>query len=493
MIISKTDYLEYRECKKNAWVKIYKPDVYKQFPPSEFDQLIMRSGGEVENVARDLFPGGIFIRGRDAVAQATTLSYIEAKQPILFQAVFQYGGFLAATDVLEYDPDTQAYNIYEIKSKNDIDKKTHYHDAAFQVNLLKNCGIKISKNFIIHLNKEYKRFRSIDVKKLFTIVDVTEEVDKILEEVSLEATSALKYLSQEELPKGHCQCIYKGRGKHCTTFTYINPDIPQYSVHDLSRITPKKLQELVDNGIFTIETIMDENKFTDNQQSQIRVQKTGKITIEKDEIAKELKSLHFPLYFIDYETYAAALPRYDGYSPYMHIPFQFALCVLDSPNTELKRIDFIYTSDENPDTHFTNAMRQYIGDEGTIIVWHKTFETGQNSLLAKRLPELTTYLESINSRIYDLKDIFSKRYYVHKGFLGKTSIKNVLPIIVPTLTYKTLDIRNGGSASEQWNRLYTEDLTQVEREKIINNLKEYCGLDAYAMYAIWKELLNIIQ
>jgi hypothetical protein len=28
----------------------------------------------------------------------------------------------------------------------------------------------------------------------------------------------------------------------------------------------------------------------------------------------------------------------------------------------------------------------------------------------------------------------------------------------------------------------------TEKEKIIKDLKAYCGLDAYAMYAIWREL-----
>ena len=86
MVLSKTDYLEYRECKKNAWVKVHKPEVYKQFPPSDFDLLIMRSGGEVEQIARGLFSDGVLVSGRDAIAQATTMSYIDEKQPVIFQA-----------------------------------------------------------------------------------------------------------------------------------------------------------------------------------------------------------------------------------------------------------------------------------------------------------------------------------------------------------------------------------------------------------------------
>lgn len=60
--------------------------------------------------------------------------------------------------------------------------------------------------------------------------------------------------------------------------------------------------------------------------------------------------------------------------------------------------------------------------------------------------------------------------------------------MVPTMSYKELDIRNGGSASERWNRLNTEALTNQKKEKIISDLKEYCGMDAKAMYTIWKEL-----
>jgi len=36
-------------------------------------------------------------------------------------------------------------------------------------------------------------------------------------------------------------------------------------------------------------------------------------------------------------------------------------------------------------------------------------------------------------------------------------------------------------------------MSKEEKEKIKTNLKKYCGLDAYAMYAIWKELYKFIN
>jgi hypothetical protein len=57
MKLSKTDFLVYRDCAHNAWLKIHKPEVYGETPPSVFDQSIMETGNEVDKLARDLFPG----------------------------------------------------------------------------------------------------------------------------------------------------------------------------------------------------------------------------------------------------------------------------------------------------------------------------------------------------------------------------------------------------------------------------------------------------
>jgi len=177
MALSKTDYLIYRECKKNAWMKIHKADVYNSQPLSDFEKMIIKTGGEVELSARKLFPSGVLIEGRDAAAQALTKEYLKRKQDVLFQAIFEKDGFLAATDVLEYDSESDSYFLYEIKSTNEIDEKKHLHDLAFQANVLRLCGLKIRKYFLIHLNKEYVRVGDLNVTSLFQIEDVTERIE----------------------------------------------------------------------------------------------------------------------------------------------------------------------------------------------------------------------------------------------------------------------------------------------------------------------------
>lgn len=488
--ISKTDYLLYRECKKSTWLKKHKPDIYYQHELTAFEKMIIQTGNEVELVARKLFPAGFLIEGRDEEAQKLTIEHIQKKQPILFQAVFEKDGFLAAVDILEFNPDTNAYSVYEVKSSNEIDEKKHHYDLAFQVNLLRKCGIQVEKINLVHLNKEYVRIGSLNTSSLFTVEDITAIIDSLCEEVAIEMDGALTYLSQESLPEGFCMCVYKGRSNHCTSFSTLNPEIPEYSVHDIARIglSKKKLEDLIDAKIFNVHEVPPHIKLSPIQQNQIDAHKLDKVFLDKTTINRELQRLSFPLYFIDYETLPCAIPRFDKFSPYQHIPFQYSLYVLDNPDAEPRLLEFLHTDLDDPSTYFIDSMRNHIGDSGSVIVWHKSFECGRNNEIAVRIPEMKEFIDSLNGRVFDLEEIFKKQYYVHKGFKGSTSIKKVLPIIAPLLSYKELDVQDGGSAAEIWNRFTTGNLNESEKEKIITNLKTYCGMDAYAMYAIWKEL-----
>ena len=118
--LSKTDYLIFRECHKNAWLKIHRPEIFHQAGLSEFDKAMIETGNEVEEYARKLFPGGVLIEGRDTKAQELTLLHIAAKTPLLFQPAFVKDGFLTALDILQFDPKTNGYALYEVKASNSI-------------------------------------------------------------------------------------------------------------------------------------------------------------------------------------------------------------------------------------------------------------------------------------------------------------------------------------------------------------------------------------
>ncbi len=488
--ISKTDYLIYRECPKNAWMKIHRPEVYFKSEMTSFVKLIIETGNEVEAVARELFPTGVLIKGRDETAEEETQKYLGMKQGTLFQPIFRKEGFLAACDVLKFDEETGKYNIYEIKATNEADEKTHFYDLAFQVNLLRMCGLDVGKINLLHLNSKYVRDGDIDVTNLFAIDDVTSEIESLCAEVADEMELALSYMSNDVEPSGNCSCIYKGRSKHCTTFANNNPQVPAYSVHDISRIgvSKTKLAELIDGNIFNIEDVPADMVLSDIQRNQVDAHTYNKVSIDREKVREELAGLVYPIYFLDYETFPSAIPRFDGFSPYQQIPFQYSLHVLRAIDAELEHFEFLYTETGDPSIPLVESLKKNIGPIGSVIVWNKGFERGRNEEIARRMPEVKAFMDSVNSRLYDLMDVFKKQYYVHKDFRGSTSIKRILPVLAPELSYDKLGIKEGGTAAESWNKITTGKVSQGEKEKIKKDLLVYCELDSYAMYDIWKVL-----
>jgi hypothetical protein len=474
-MLSKTDFLIYKDCEKNAWVKIHKPDIYKSKPLSVFDQGLFQMGNEVDVLARDLFPEG------------------------LFQESFETDKFKAICDILVKNEDGTS-DVYEVKaSNNGEDKKAkdelYTYDLAFQYNVMEEFGAAPKRTFLVRMNKDYMREGELDIEKLFTKEDFTERVKAVAKQVKEEMLLAYEILSSPKEPVGHCRCISRGRSAHCTTFSYSNPDVPPYSVHDISRIgnSKRKLEELVDSGIFSLADVPHDFPLSDKQWNQIKAFQTGRTVINHEEIGEFLEKIVFPAAFFDYETYAAAIPRFDGYSPFKHIPFQFSLHILQNLEAEPEHKEFLYTKKDRPDQALINYLKENLPEKGSVIVWSKKFEKGINDDLAKRNPEASTFLGDVNSRIVDLMDIFSDELYVHPDFKGKTSIKYILPVLVPSLSYKALKIQEGASAMDTWNRIVTDQFSPSDAEQAAANLREYCKLDTYAMYAIWRELFKLIS
>ena len=71
---------------------------------------------------------------------------------------------------------------------------------------------------------------------------------------------------------------------------------------------------------------------------------------------------------------------------------------------------------------------------------------------------------------------------------GSYSIKVVLPALVPKLTYKGLEISDGGMAMDAYHQMRAM-IDQTEIEKIRKALLAYCELDTLAMVKI----LNLLH
>jgi hypothetical protein len=158
---------------------------------------------------------------------------------------------------------------------------------------------------------------------------------------------------------------------------------------------------------------------------------------------------------------------------------------------EPRHEEFLSTTPGDPSEAMCASLQRHIGETGSVVVWSKKFECTINRELGERIPAAKSFLDSVNGRVYDLMDIFSKQLYVHKGFKGGTSIKDVLPVLVPDLSYQDLAIQEGGTASQSWDKITAEQISQAERSAIARDLKLYCERDTFAMVAIWRFLQKL--
>lgn len=138
------------------------------------------------------------------------------------------------------------------------------------------------------------------------------------------------------------------------------------------------------------------------------------------------------------------------------------------------------------------TMRQQIGDTGSVIVWCKVFETGRNTEMAKAYPEYAEFLEGVNNRVFDLMEVFSKQHYVHHKFNGSSSIKAVLPVLVPEFSYKELDIQNGATASIRWYDAVIGNMDNEQAKATYAALLKYCCLDTMAMVKIYEYVRKML-
>ncbi|MCX6751181.1 MAG: DUF2779 domain-containing protein [Candidatus Nomurabacteria bacterium] len=497
MKLTKTDYLIWKDCAKNAWLKIHKPDIYFAEPLSAFDQGIIETGNEVDVLARELFPGGVLVSGLDASEETKKL--IKSQTSVIYQPVFETALYKVICDILVWNADSKTYDLYEVKASNSGDDKKkkdelYTYDIAFQYLVLKELNVPLGRLSLVRFNSEYVRGAELDLEQLFLKEDFTEKVMKVSNMVKEEMKIAQEFLASEKEPFGPCKCVTRGRSAHCTTFSYSNPHIPDYSVHDISRIgmSKKKLEELIDSSIFLIEDVPEDFPLSEKQRNQVTATQLDKVFIKKDEINAFLKNISMPISFLDYETFAAGIPRFAGFSPFNQITFQFSLHILEEKDKEPRHAEFIFTEDKNPDEEFILALKEKLPSKGSVITWNKSFEMGRNKNLAKRNPEHKEFLENLNSRVIDLMDVFSEQHYIHPKFKGKTSIKYILPVLAPELSYKALDIQEGASASDSWNKIVKGEYSKEERLEKIEQLKTYCKLDTYAMYAIWKHLSDLV-
>ena len=208
--LSKSKYLNGLQCPKLIWV-LYN-DKAKVPPYDASTQAIFDQGHEVGHLAKSLFPGGIEIEGEPwkyAELLDQTREALKKRVP-LYEAALSYGSGFARTDILNPVEDG-AWDLIEVKSSSEV-KQVHIEDLALQKYVVEGSGLRVRKCVLMHINTEYIRQGEIDVEKLFTLADVTDQVVLISPSVEANLAKLVEVIRQNKMPDveigPHCDNPY---------------------------------------------------------------------------------------------------------------------------------------------------------------------------------------------------------------------------------------------------------------------------------------------
>ncbi len=471
MRLTKTEFVEHQACPKAHWLRLHKPGAVERAGPNAFDQLQMRWGYEVERMVQD------YVRAFPDADRFTFQDEFESED-----------GLYARADLVRNNGDG-SINIYEVKSSTSLREENgpdHVDDAAFQTVVAERWGASVRSIFVVHLNSEYVRQGVIDPSEFIVFEEVTEKVRERYSDVAAAADQAVHLLNQTEIDESWCICLHKSRGNHCEAFDYFNRDIEQPSIYLLPNL--RKAQKFAESGITSLLDVPEEELSPTQKPVRLSAELQEPV-INRPGIRTFLNELEWPLYFYDYETVAAPIPRADGHSPRKQIPVQFSLHRLDEDGS-LTHSEYLCMSDGDQEA-LVLALRADIGPKGSLVAWNMRFERGCNKLLGKMFPEHVHFLHNMSDRTVDLMDPF-KANYVDLAFEGSTSIKKVLPVLCPELSYNDDAVHDGGMAVAAWVEM-VETINEHKRERLTRELREYCELDSLAMVRIFQYLQAVVR
>ncbi len=480
--LSKSLILKGLQCQKALWLTKNPPDF--ELPPKPDLQALFRAGTEIGILAQQLFPGGVEVPFEglsfsEQLARARQLIDSDAK--VLYEASFSFSAIFVKVDILVRDG--SGWQIHEVKMGTGV-KDVNLNDVAVQHYVLNGCGLNVSKSFLVHINNKYVRQGDIEVGQLFVSEDISQQVLARLQgipEVVTELRSVLRGDTKPAIDIGpHCNDPYE-----CDFIPYCWQHIPVDSIFDLRGRGIDKF-ELYRQGIVWLADVPPE-QLNPAQLFQAEATLEQKDVTNHEAVGEFLDSLWYPLCHLDFETFDTPIPPFDGVRPYQKIPFQYSLHIQQQAGAEPEHFEYLARPNFDPRRELIEQLLAAIPAEACILTYNQAFEKSVLRELAKLFPDLDEAIEVRIANVRDLMLPFKKHDVYRWPMRGSYSIKQVLPAMVPELSYAGLEIADGMAAMQAYRDMCALD-DPVALAELRQAMLEYCRLDTLAMVRILGEL-----
>ena len=488
--LTKTRFMAGLECERRLWLQVHRP--HDRQPPSVSEVQRMQTGTAFGRQVTKLFKGGVRIEaGADDPDRALeeTTQALTGTAPALFEPAFVYHDVLIRADVLlRSRNDPSRWSLIEVKSQGNSagDKpardrkfKKHHSDMAVQLHVLEGAGVQIEGSSLAWVNSSYARKGKIDWRKLVSIEKQSQPVRNRAKTIGDEVDHALAVIEGSNMPE---PSFAKTRCGACEFNRVCWGDEPSDSVIHLPGLKAKTLTQLQEAGVAHIPDIPKTIRLSATQAAaRDAFEHPNGAVVDRPRLDGWLGKLEYPLHYLDFETWGPCVPPFDGTRPYMQVPFQYSLHVQAEPGSETTHHEFLAEGSTDPRPVLIERLLADIGETGSIVAHHATFERKRIEELAELSPKHRAALLALAARFVDTETPFKKRWYVHPGLLGRSSIKVVLPVMAPGLGYDDLEIADGSTASIRFGELFELKIAGEEAAQVRRDLLDYCRRDTLAM------------
>ena len=365
MNLSKSKYCNGLQCKKMLWLYKNKPEEKEEVN----NQSVFDNGNDVHEVARKLLGEEINIPFNEDLTQMIkdTEKVMKQEKVIITEASFSYENNFCSVDILKKEGNT--YEIYEVKSSTEL-KDVYIDDVSYQYFVLTSLGLKVEKCYVAILNNRYVRKGKLDLNQLFKKIDVTDEVVSKQAQVKQMIKDMNKYMEQKKEPQDdigiHCFKPYK-----CPFFKYCTRHLPERSIFEINEINVNEKLKLYVEGIVSLEDLLKED-ISNEAKQHIEYELYDKEDyIDKKSIKEFLNTLSEPLYFLDFETFALPIPKYDGTRPYQQVPFQYSLHYIEEG--KLYHKEFLAESGVDPRKLIAESLVRDIPKNVPVLAYYMSF------------------------------------------------------------------------------------------------------------------------
>ena len=477
--ISRSLFLKTIDCPVLGW-NLYRNLVQKNNSVS--DEFLIFEAKNIHEKAKLLFSNAVQIKGNLQESVEQTKKCLEDNNvQTLLEPVFEYNGFVAKADILTKQD--KYWQIIEVKSGNKW-KNKYISDIAYNSLIASKTINCISKAKLMLLSKDFRLGKPIE--ELFAVSDCTVEVFDKVEEYSKILPDIKNILQSETVlePSLKVMC------KNCDMFSSCMGKDIEYHIFDLPRLSVLVFDELAKQKIYQIKDIPETTELTQMQKVVKDCVVNDKIFVNEN-LKFELDKIAFPCYYLDFESVMTIYPLYDNLAPHTQVLTQYSIHKCSKPDNIVQHFEYIADPKKNCQKIIAKNLVDILETTGSIITY-SSFEAQVIEKLIKVVPELEEQLRNIISRIVDLEAILKFNYY-DKRFHGRTSIKKVLPVMIPEMNYDHLKIGEGGSALSMFAYMTMGLYSKEKEEEIKKNLLEYCKRDTLALVKMHKFLFDVSQ